>query len=108
MSLKKQFILSFIPIVNFINVFFWLNFCRKNKVCKKIYFKGLSLIFVAFVIVSVINVFVDSLISSTGAQTIAHFIFMYIYLFVISITSVYNQNENKKTRDGSMSSGSDD
>jgi len=91
MSIKKQRIILFIPILNLLNAFFWIYACSKYNVGIFQFIKRVAFVFLLLFVVSIPEIIIDNICEISIICSIADFVFLYLRLFLISLVAVKHQ-----------------
>ena len=106
MSIKTQKIIQFIPIINILTVFIWLNMCMKKGREKVSYYKNLIKMFVGVFVIAITRFMSTLVIKNDIIDSILTYVFIYLFFLWISFVSVNAQQkvlESGQTEDGSVS-----
>lgn len=93
MSLKTQRKIMFIPVINFMTVFFFIQFIRKNNIETRYFIKTWIRILLYFLIIVVISEVVIVFLDNQLIKYIAEWISTYFILFMIAFQSVKAQEK---------------
>ena len=103
MSIKVQKILMFIPIVNFLTVFFWLYAVRKNNIKTKKFIKQLFIMLAANMVLNVFRMLISDIGMNMNKTlyAVVFWSFVYLGLLLTSGLAIYYQEmilrkKNKK------------
>lgn len=91
MSIEKQNMLKFIPIVNFLTVFFWIKLCYEKNVKKTRFLGDLMVMFACGIIYSIIQILMNYFIPFPMLMGIVTCISVYLLLLAISWLAVHAQ-----------------
>ena len=106
MSIKTQKIIQFIPIINILTVFIWLNMCMKKGREKVSYYKNLIKMFVGVIVIAITRFISTLVIKNDIIDSILTYVFIYLFFLWISFVSVNAQQkvlESEQTEEGSVS-----
>jgi len=93
MSIKTQKILRFIPIVNFVTMFAWINLCFKKSVKQFDYIKNLIKMFLLIILITAVRIVCSFVFKNEMLDSIIMYISIYFYLLSMSFVSVKAQED---------------
>jgi len=94
MSIKKQKIISFIPIINFSIFFFWIYSYIKNNIKRMRFLKYLLYMFVVIILSSIPRIIVSYALNNETINNILFGLQMYFIPLLISFIAIKDQ-ENR-------------
>ena len=107
MSIKTQKIIQFIPVVNILTLFIWLNMCMKKGREKVSYYKNLIKMFVGVFVIAITRFMSTLVIKNDIIDSILTYVFIYLFFLWISFVSVNAQQKfyekNEQISDSSVS-----
>lgn len=94
MSIKKQKIICFIPIINFVIIgFLWLRMYYKYPIHKTRFLKRILQMCVFVVIITIPNIILNSLFDNKTIEILINLISSYLYLVAFSCIAVKDQEQ---------------
>ena len=93
MSIKTQKIIRFIPIVNFISVFFWLKMVFQKNLPSNYIFKPMLKIAIPSVIIFIVRVIICETIDTLWITTLLTWMSYYITDLIFAFVAVKEQEK---------------
>ena len=99
MSIKMQKIISFIPVVNFITVAFWVDLVMKNKIPMIAIFRPLIKSMICVVVFLIPRIILDRMLDDVLINTIVFYVATYLTDLAIAFIFVDDQIKLQKKID---------
>ena len=99
MSIKMQKIISFIPVVNFITVAFWVDLVMKNKIPMIAIFRPLIKSMICVVVFLIPRIILDRMLDDVLINTIVFYVAIYLTNLAIAFIFVDDQIKLQKKID---------
>jgi hypothetical protein len=93
MSIKTQKILKYIPVVNFIIIFYWINAYAKNVTSTFRFLKNLLKVFGIILLINIPRIVLDFLSAPTIVQNIIFILSVYLSLFSWTVIAIKDQEK---------------
>lgn len=93
MSIKVQKVIKYIPVVNFVVVFFWIKSYAKYSTSVWRIFKPLIKIFFAVTIVNIPRLILAHTLEATVVYWILYYATLYVTLFIIAHITISDQEK---------------
>ena len=95
-SLKKQHVIKFIPIIQFITVFCWINCFRKNNVKYGEFLKYALLMILFLLLINIPRIILHFIFSNDMLDNIMFYVSIYPSFLSVSLMAVTAQKSMKK------------
>lgn len=95
MSIQKQKVLRFIPIVNFfVCVFSWLKMYRVKNIKQADFLRAMLIMFLVMLLLTLPRIILSVVFKNDMLDSIVFYISLYFYLFGISAVAVADQEHH--------------
>ena len=99
MSIEKQKILRFIPVINFITAAFWVDLVMKNKIPMTAIFRPLIKSMICVVVFLIPRIILDRMLDDVLINTIVFYVATYLTDLAIAFIFVDDQIKLQKKID---------
>lgn len=96
MTIKKQKIIKFIPIIQFITMFFWIKYYQKNNIKYNDFFKTMLKMFAFLLVMNIPRMLLHFIFKSDLLDNIIFYICIYPYFLGLASLAVDDQEQHEK------------